>query len=422
MSAEHLANGRLPMRFVKVDATAWRVLLGCFIGMGLAMPAILMQPMGLFLKSMTAEFGWSRTEFSGVIAIAALCNAIIMPVAGCLVDRFGARRIIALGSVLGCTSYAALSMANSYGAFVAIMAVAVLTGNLAGYPAFMSLAQRWFDKRLGLALALTSTGLAVGFAGFSFLIARTIEAQGWRSSFATVGLVALGIGLLNVWLLVRDKERPAVQVAQRAVGSSADSSSTLGQALRTSDFWLYSAAFTLVVFAVVGCNFHLPALLSDRGASPASIVSVVALGSAGSLFGRLISGIMLDRYSVRSVAGLFLSGQAIGFLLLLDGLQWVLPASFLLGAVQGAEIDVMGYVMARRFGGEAYARIFGMCFGITLIGVMIGPMAMAAIFDRTGSYDAGLVLLPALPFLAYGLLWLAKPLRNAVCNGSEESA
>lgn len=394
-------------------ARRWLVLLGCFIGMSLATPAILMQPMGLFLKSMTAEFNWSRTEFSSVIAIAALCNALIMPLAGYLVDRFGARPIIALGTVLGCSAYASLSLARSWGEFVAILAVAVVMGNLASYPAFMSLAQRWFDKRLGFALAITSTGLAVGVAAFSYLIARTIEFQGWREAFLTVGITALVIGLANVILLVRDTGPQQASSQPSAVAGGEGESFTLAQALRTRDFWLYSASFALVIFAVVGCNFHLPALLSDRGAVPGLIASVVAVGSAGSLFGRLFTGIMLDRFSVRSVTGLFLAGQALGFLLLLEGLDWVLPASFLLGAVQGAEIDVMGYVMARRFGRTAYARIFGTCFGLTLIGAIFGPMAMATIFDRTGSYDLGLMLLPAFPIVALALLWLVKPLRPA---------
>jgi MFS family permease len=261
----------------------WLVLLGCFIGMGLATPAILMLPMGLFLKPMTAEFGWSRTVFSGIVGIAALGNAIIMPVAGYLVDRFGARRIIAVGTVLGCSSYAALSLADSYAAFVAIMMVAVLSGNLASYPAFMSLAQRWFDKRLGFALAITSTGLAVGAAGFSYVIVQTIAVQGWRAAFLTVGLAALAIGLANVLFLIRDGDGPGLQNEVGVAAAVPATGSTLGDALRTRDFWLYTASFAVVVFAVVGCNFHLPALLSDRGASAATIASVVAFGSAGSL-------------------------------------------------------------------------------------------------------------------------------------------
>ena len=386
----------------------WLVLLGCFIGMALSTPAILMQPLGLFLKSMTAEFGWSRTTFSGVVAMASLANIIILPIAGYLVDRFGPRRIATIGVVLGCASYAAISLANSYSALIALVMLAVLAGNLASYPAFMSLAQRWFDKRLGFALAITSTGLAVGVAAFSFLITRTIAASGWREAFVTVAAVALVIGLINVIFLVRDDEGG---VAAEPNNPRANDDGSYGAALKSGDFWLYTSAFTLIIFGVVGCNFHLPALLSDRSATPSLIATVMAVGAGGSLFGRLVTGILLDRYSVMRVASVFFVGQAIGFLLLLNGLQWALPASFLLGAVQGAEVDVMGYVVARRFGRSAYARIFGTCFGITLVGAMVGPMAMATIFDRTGSYDLGLMLLPILPFLALALLWRVRPLQ-----------
>lgn len=379
--------------------------------MSLATPAILMQPMGLFLKSMTAEFGWSRIAFSGVVAMASLANALVLPFAGYLVDRFGPRRIIAIGTLLGCTSYAALSYANSYVALIVLMMVTVATGNLASYPAFMSLAQRWFDRRLGFALAVTSTGLAVGVAIFSFVIAQTIELNGWRAAFVTVGAIALAAGLANVLLLVRDDEGREPDPRSRGEsGGDVSTSHTLGAALRTGDFWFYTGSFTLIIFAVVGCNFHLPALLSDRGALPGEIATVMALGAGGSLFGRLFTGILLDRFSVRGVAGVFFFGQAIGFILLLDGMRWALPASFLLGAVQGAEVDVMGYVVARRFGRAAYARIFGTCFGITLVGAMIGPLAMAAVFDRTGSYDLGLMVLPVLPVVAFALLWRAGPL------------
>ena len=391
----------------------WLVLLSCFIGMSLSTPAILMQPLGLFLKSMTAEFGWSRTAFSGVVAMASLANMIILPIAGILVDRFGPRRIIAVGTVLGCASYAALSLANSYAQLIVLIMIAVSAGNLASYPAFMSLAQRWFDKRLGFALAVTSTGLAVGVAIFSFVISQTIEANGWRTAFVTVGTAALVIGLVNVLVLVRDdKSRVSHVNTPSETASRMDTKESLGSALRTSDFWLYTSSFTLITFAVVGCNFHLPALLSDHGALPGQIATVLAAGAAGSLFGRLVTGILLDRYSVMRVAAIFFIGQACGFILLLNGLQWALPASFLLGAVQGAEVDVMGYVIARRFGRSAYARIFGTCFGLTLVGAMVGPMVMATIFDRTGSYDLGLMLLPVLPLIALVLLWRVRPLQG----------
>jgi MFS family permease len=387
----------------------WFVLLGCFIGMGVSPPAMLLQPMGLFIKPMTAEFGWSRTQFSVIISIALFFNALVMPVAGYLVDRFGPARVIAWGTALGCASYAALSLAHGYVAFIVIVVLSVTAGNLASYPAFMGLAQRWFDKRLGLALAVTSTGLAAGVGGFSFIIAKNIELHGWRIAFLTTGITALVIGLGSVALFIRNNNGPMPEAERRIEQAAADKGGvSIGEALRMRDFWLHTAGFSLVIFALVGCNFHLPALLSDRGGSAALVASVITGGSAGSLFGRLFTGIMLDRFSVRCVAGIFFFGQAIGFLLLLDGLLWALPASFLLGAVQGAEIDILGYVVARRFGRRAYARIFATCFGITLVGAMIGPMVMAAIYERTRSYDLGLMLLPLCPVLAVGLITLAR--------------
>ena len=92
---------------------------------------------------------------------------------------------------------------------------------------------------------------------------------------------------------------------------------------------------------------------------------------------------------------------------MLNGIRFALSASFLLGAVQGAEIDVLGYVIARRFGRRAYARVFGACFGITLLGAMIGPLAMASVFEHTGSYDLGLKLFPICPMFAFVLIYLA---------------
>ena len=376
--------------------------------MGVATPAILLVPLGLFLKPLIAEFGGSRTDFSVILSAAGLANAVSLPFAGYLVDRFGARQTIAVGTVLGCGAYASISLADSYRSFIALTVLAVLLGNLASYPAFMSLAQRWFDRRLGLALALTSTGLAVGVAVFSYVIVGAIGAGGWRTAFPLVGLSALAAGLVSLAVLIRDNPGP-VPDAERRDGfvTMQTGGHSLGEALRTYDFWLYSVSFLLVVLAVVGTNVHLPALLSDGGAAAGQAASVVAIGSAGSLFGRLFTGILLDRFSARGVAALFFAGQAIGLLLLLEGLRWALPASFLLGAVQGAEIDLLGFVIARRFGRAAYARVFGTAFSVTLIGAIVGPLIMAKIFDRTGSYDMGLMIFPALPLLAFGLLWLA---------------
>ena len=92
--------------------------------------------------------------------------------------------------------------------------------------------------------------------------------------------------------------------------------------------------------------------------------------------------------------------------MLLDGLHWALAASFLIGATQGAEIDILGYLISRRFGKLAYARIFGSAFSVTLLGAIIGPFVLGMVFDKSGSYRTALMLFPILPGAAFGLLCL----------------
>jgi nitrate/nitrite transporter NarK len=301
-----------------------------------------------------------------------------------------------------------LSMTHSFGAFVAITALSVACGNLASYPAFLFLTQRWFDKHLGLAFAITSSGLAVGTGGFSYLVSQNIQLHGWREAFLIGGAVALVIGLVNLAVFVRDNKGPIPEAERRDEKSQLSQDGvSLRSAMATRDFWLYSLAFVLVLFGAVGASFHLPAMLSDWGASGAQIAGIVAAGSAGSLFGRLFGGAMLDHLHTRTVAGIFLACQLVGFLLLLKGLNWALPASFLIGATQGAEIDILGYLIARRFGRLAYARIFGSAFAVTLLGAIVGPIVLGMVFDKSGSYTVGLMLFPILPVVAFGLLCLS---------------
>jgi hypothetical protein len=125
---------------------------------------------------------------------------------------------------------------------------------------------------------------------------------------------AVVIGLGSLILFIRDDTGPVPEAERRDnIPSAAEGGLSIGEALRTRDFWLYTASFLLVLFALVGSNFHLAALLSDHGATATLVASVVALGSVGSILGRLLTGILLDRFSVRGVAGLFFSARRLEF-------------------------------------------------------------------------------------------------------------
>jgi hypothetical protein len=111
-----------------------------------------------------------------------------------------------------------------------------------------------------------------------------------------------------------------------------------------------------------------------------------------SLAARLVTGTLLDNFSLRAVALCFFTGQAIGCVLLQEGFITPILPAILLGAAPGAELDMMPFVIARRFGKVAYSQIYGSSFAVLQIGQILSPVFLATIFDQTGSYAIGLTL------------------------------
>ncbi len=386
----------------------WMVLLGCFIGMAVSISATLAFPFGLYLHAMTTEFGWSRTQFAATLSFVSLGNIVMLPVAGYAVDRIGASRSILIGLILGCLFCAAVALIRSYLAFIVVSCLASMSGSLALYPAYFSVVRGWFNRNLGLALAVASAGVSIGVAVFAHLITATIAAHGWRRAFVTTAAVAFVVGLINLLLLIRENPGPlpaAEHLPDEAEGALTGLS--LGAALRSVDFWLFSIAFLLIVFAGSGPQVHLPALLADKKVSPGIIASVIGALALGSVAGRIASGFLLDRISFRVVAAIFFFGQALGIFMLWWNISLAIVAALLMGGALGAEIDLMGFVMARRFGRLAYARILGVALAVAQSALLVSPVGTGIVYDVYGSYDLVLQLYPVLPVVAVVLILFA---------------
>ena len=392
----------------------WVTLLGCAVGMAVSMSSMLVFPFGLYMTAVTAEFGWSRTKYTTILSFIAICNIIVLPLSGWAVDKIGSVRCIVLGIVIGCACYAALAFANSYSAFAMLACAASAAGCFALYPAYFSIARGWFDRNLGVALATASAGVQVGVVALSYLIRARIDTAGWRNAFVTVALVAVLVGLGNLLILIRVNRGP-IPAPERLHARAQDVAVgvPLREAVRTPEYWMFSSAFMLVVFASAGPAINLPALIADRGGASTLAATAVTAIALGSLIGRVITGFLLDRYSMTLPATLFFAGQAIGIAALSANNSWTVAAAFLMGMAQGAELDIMGFVLARRYGRRFYARIFGSSFAFSQLGLIFSPILTSAIFERTRSYNLVLLAFPMLSMSAIFLILRANTVLKA---------
>src|SRR5262249_4537287 len=141
----------------------WRVAAASGVAVFVSFSSLLVFTFGVFLKPLTAEFGWSRESVSLAFAIAALGIAVCSPILGALLDKFGPRRIILPSLAVFGLAFASLSLLR--GQLVILYATFALSGaagNGTAQLAHSRAVASWFTRRRGLALAMIMAGSGAG--------------------------------------------------------------------------------------------------------------------------------------------------------------------------------------------------------------------------------------------------------------------
>ncbi|HJY81441.1 MAG TPA: MFS transporter [Candidatus Binatia bacterium] len=375
----------------------WWVVFASGVGLAMCYGPIVVPTFGIFLKPLSQEFGWSRTQISLAFSLGTLGLALAAPFLGWLVDRFGARRVILLAVLLFGLSVLSLSFLSIHlWHFYAIYLLMGVVGSGTALP-YAKVISRWFDRRRGFALGLSVAALALGASITPSLAQALITAVGWRYAYVGLGLLAMGVTIPVVGLLLKETPqvmglRPdgeAVGQAEASKPRGPEEGLSFHETWHTGTFWLMVGAFFLMSVSFYGYITHLVPLLTDRGLSAQSAALTVSLAAGATFVGRLGIGYLLDRFFAPYVAGCFFCGFALGIFLLWSGAVGglVFVAMVLVGLGLGAELDVMPYVVSRYFGLRAFGEIFGYVSAAFNLGGIVGPLLMGAGFDATGSYS-----------------------------------
>ncbi len=346
----------------------------------------------VFIPPLIEEFGWGRGDLSLSLSFHTVANAIAMPIAGILVDRYGARRILAPAIALWGAGVALLylipgSLWAFYGAFAILGIVASGSTPLPYGRAISS----WFDKRRGLALGIATSGTGIGTLLMPIFANRLIETAGWRAAFGGIGALILAVGLCIVLPLFRDSppvvQRSADDITARAAVVVPEGL-TWSEALRDRNFLLMIAAFFIMAITVFGTAAHLVPMMMDAGLEPATAVMAVSTLGISLLGGRIWAGYLLDHYFAPYVAIAFFCGPIIGCLIFASGVGgWVTFAgAAAIGVGIGAEVDMIAYFLGRYLGLRAFGVLYGVLFGAYLVGGGVGPPLMGYGYDVLGSY------------------------------------
>ncbi len=290
----------------------WRVVLAACLGVMAGFGSLFVYTFSVFVKPLAAEFGWSREAISSGFAIAAVTLGFISPLLGQWIDRFGPRRIILVCMTIYVCAIASLSLLRSgLWQFYLTCFVLGVVGNGAAHLAYSRSISTWFQRRLGMALAFVMVGAGLGAMILPVVAQSIISRPGWRAAYASLGGLALLLGLPLSWRYIRERE-----VIGHGFAPVAHSGMTWKQGLRSFAFWIITAILFVSSISMNGAITHLSALLTDRGLTAGNAALCASVLGGSSLLGRIVVGWLLDRFFGPRVALVINLTTALGILLL----------------------------------------------------------------------------------------------------------
>ncbi|MBM3218405.1 MAG: MFS transporter [Candidatus Rokubacteria bacterium] len=402
--------------FQRAGAGAWRVVVATFVTLGLAYG--FWYAYSVFLVAFLREFGWSRSVVAGAFSLLVVMHGVSGPPLGWLVERFGARAVIATGGALLTGSLLLGAHIDAvWQLYVVIGVLAALGVSAAGWVPSVVLIRAWFPTHVGTALGIASAGIGVGIFALVPITQLLIDAVGWRWALRVLAAMVAVWVIPATLLLVRNAGHAGAPVARPALAATSSRPHwAVRTVLRSWRFWMTGAVFFAGSVATQMLLVHQVAYLVDHGASALVGATLVGVVGIASIVGKTGWGTLSDRVGREPTYTLAFACVALSVLFLaLAGAHPHSPLPYayaiLIGVGYAVTAPLTPAIASDLFGGPRFPRIFGLLHFMNSLGGAAGPWIAGWLFDRTGSYALALPIAAGTALLAPALLWVVAPRR-----------
>jgi len=381
---------------------------------------LLFQAFGAYFVRLQAEFGWSRASLSWSFSLLRVESGLLGPIQGWLIERFGAKVVLAVGLVIFAAGMMLLSIIDSLLTFYLAFVVIAIGSSLGGFLTLFVTIANWFEKRRAMALGLAATGVSIGGMMVP-VVAYSLNTYGWRSTAFVSGWIILGVGLPLVPLMRSTPERygllrdgAPMLVAVEGEDASSDSDEvnfTAKEAMRTSAFWLISFGHGAALLVVGALMVHLiPHLVDTMDMSLEGAAVVVTVMTTTSIIGQVGGGYLGDRMDKRTIAATCMLGHTIALIgiAFASSLLLVYVFAIIHGLSWGTRGPLMMAIRADYFGRKSLPTIMGFSSLIITVGNVVGPVFAGFMADWQGDYQMGFVILAILTGLGAVFFLAAK--------------
>ncbi len=388
--------------------------------------------LGFFFKPLQGEFGWSRSALAAVQTIARVTEALIAPVVGPLIDRYGPRVLMPIGAIIVGLAMLAVTQMTAIWQFYLLRGVVVAIGfTIMGALVTDVAINNWFIQKRGRALAVSRIGGNLSNIIFTPITVFVIAASGWRTMFVIFAIVTWLVVIIPSAILMRrrpedmglhpDRIEPGTAEAESnqkgqeylisEVASALEPIWSRREVLKTGSFWLLATSLGINSLAVQGINVSLAPYVQDLGYGDTMLMTVMTFRVIMAAAALPFIGFLAERahrVSVRVMPFVF-QGAGAFFLLFAEE-----PASLWLGvALYGLGLSgiivIQEVLWANYFGRLSLGLVRSLGYLVAFGFGAFGPIAMNAVFDILGSYRPAFMAAAGLFIVSAFIMGVVRP-------------
>ena len=364
------------------------------------------QAFNILLVVMEDSFGWSITAITLSFVFRSMIGALLAPVSGLLGDRYGAKRVMMVGAVCFVGGMLLLATISEVWQLYLYYSVVLGTAQALFQVNIPTTVAAWFKTKLGVAVGLQQSaggmGASVLAPGLAILLSRT----DWQTAFLIIGA---GGGVVIVGLLALFHSEPADR-GKQPYGASEDGQTPaapftgevakirsrvfLKAARETKAFWFLPLVHHLGCIGHAIIMVHVVLYATTRGLSLEAATFIVSIYSLTSVGSRFMVPILADRMGAKGVMAMFYFIQGAAVLMLFwtqEIWQFYLFAA-IFGVGFGGEMSAFLVVNRQYFGMGPVRTVFGIQSMGAGLGMALGALVGAWIYDTFGSYDVAWIV------------------------------
>lgn len=358
-------------------------LMGCVAGG-------VMFSLAIFLEPIATSTGWSHAGISSAMTL----NFIVMGLGGfmwgSLSDRYGTRPVVLAGSILLGLALVLASQAPNLLAFQLIYGCLIGLAASAFFAPMTGLVMAWFDTQRSLAVSLVSAGMGMAPMTVSPIARWLITYVGdWRMAMLIIGIGAWALVLPAVFFVRNPPRLTPANATTKPVPAPAAGTMPLSRVFRSPQFLVLGFTFFACCAAHSGPIFHMVSYAMVCGIAPMAAVSIYSVEGAAGLGGRLLFGVLADRFGVKPVliTGLLIQAAVIYAYVMIADLSHFYMLAIIFGGTYGGVMPLYAVLAHDYFGPRIIGTVLGGIGLLSSVGMAFGPLAGGWAFDNHASYD-----------------------------------